>query len=47
MDFAGTAAPLIYKINNSEYITVIATGSNIVSRDIVMGNKIFTFVLSK
>jgi len=47
MDFAGTTAPLIYKINNSEYITVIATGSNIVSRDSVKGNKIITFVLSK
>jgi quinoprotein glucose dehydrogenase len=47
MDFAGTAAPLIYKVNNSEYVTVVASGSNIVSKDFVAGNKIITFVLSK
>ena len=47
MDFAGTTPPLIYKINNTEYITVIASGSNIVSKVRVQGNKIITFALSK
>ena len=47
MDFAGTTPPLIYKINNTEYITVIASGSNIVSKDRIQGNKIITFALSE
>ena len=46
MEYAGTAAPLIYQIENKEYVTIVASGSNIVSKNRIKGNQIVTFSLN-
>ncbi len=45
MDFAGTAPPLIYEVNDREFVTIVASGSNIVSKNRTRGNQIITFSL--
>ena len=45
MDFAGTAPPLIYEVNDREFVTIVASGSNIVSKNRIRGNQIITFSL--
>ena len=45
MDYAGTTAPLIYQVNEREFVTIVASGSNIVSKKRIKGNQIITFSL--
>ena len=46
MNYAGTAPPLIFSMNGKEYIAIIASGSNLVSKKLgVRGNEIYFFTI--
>ena len=47
LNYSGTAPPLIFSLNNNEYVAVIASGSNIVSKKpAVRGNEIYIFSIN-
>ena len=47
LNYSGTAPPLIFSLNKNEYVAVIASGSNIVSKKpAVRGNEIYIFSIN-
>lgn len=47
MNYAGTSPPLIFSLNEKEYVVVIASGSNIVSKNPdIRGNEIYIFSIN-